>query len=181
MSDPWRIAQLVKLQAGVSLDAVLVLVDAASFTTHLRDRWLADTLERQLARADLIVLTKCDLADPGDARHAVLRLRPDARIVTAAGGAIPNALLGLGDPSPGRRLVADMPEHGFRTWHWAADRHLDPGASAGGARGLASHRAPGERILSPGPGRDPARAATGSGTVGPSSPIRLAIRHWAWC
>ena len=129
VSDPWRIAQLAQLEHGVALDAVLVLTDATSFTTHLADRWLTDTLERQLARADLVVLSKCDLADAAarDAtRAAVLRIRPDARVLEIEGGAVPNALLGAGaTAAPPGRFVADAPGHRFRTWHWGEAAALD--------------------------------------------------------
>ena len=128
VSDPWRIAQLVKLQRGVTLDAVLVLVDATSFIGHLQDRWLVDTLERQVARADLIVLTKCDLADPAQTRVAVQRIRPGVRMLAVCDGAIPDALLDLGGPVSVSRLVADAPGHGFRTWHWANAQSLDEAA-----------------------------------------------------
>src|SRR3954452_17242483 len=43
VSDPWRIAQLVKLEQDVALDTVLVLVDAEAFPAQLADPYLADT------------------------------------------------------------------------------------------------------------------------------------------
>lgn len=122
VSDPWRVAQIVKLEAGVMLDTVLVLADAAAFPAQLADRYLTDTLERQLARADLVVLTKCDLAGPAKhaAADAVLRVRPDARVVEMDGAALPEALLGGIATAPGvpSRLVADSPRHDFPTWQW---------------------------------------------------------------
>lgn len=126
VSDPWRVAQLVKLEAAVALDSVLVLVDADAFPGQLADPYLADTLERQLARADLVVLNKCDLAGPGKraAAEAVLRIRPDARIAEVAGAALPEALLGggtaPGGAAPGGtgRPLADVPGHDFPTWQW---------------------------------------------------------------
>lgn len=129
VSDPWRVAQLARLEPGVVLDAVLVLVDATGFTAHLADRWLTDTLERQLARADLIALSKCDLADAearAATRAAVRRIRPDAPVLDIENGAVPGALLGAG-AATGSRIVADTPGHGFRTWHWAGATPLDEG------------------------------------------------------
>ena len=127
VSDPWRIAQLVRLQPGVALEAVPVLVDATAFATQLADPWLADTLARQLARADLVVLSKCDLADASQraaTRAAVLRLRPAASLVEAHGGALPPVLLPPPDLAPSR-LAAEAPGHGFRSWHWPDPPVLD--------------------------------------------------------
>ncbi len=120
VSDPWRIAQLVKLEPSVALDAVLVLVDAAAFPSQLADRYLTDTLERQIARADLIVLNKCDAAAPEAAEAAVRRLRPDARTVQVAHAELPEALLaGPARPdAPASRFAAEAPDHPFRSWVW---------------------------------------------------------------
>ena len=130
VADPWRIAQLVRLEPGVVLDAVLVLVDAGGFAEQMADRWLADTLERQVARADLILVSKCDVASPEAARAAVLRVRPDAVVMEMRGGAVPEALLGFAH-SPVSRFVAEAPEHGFRTAFWPAEAAFDAVALRG--------------------------------------------------
>lgn len=61
VSDPWRIAQLGRADPGLALDGVIVLVDAGAALEQARDPLLADTLERQLRAADLIVVNKTDL------------------------------------------------------------------------------------------------------------------------
>ena len=129
VADPWRLAQVARLQPGIALDAVLVLADATSFTTHLADPWLADTLARQVQRADLVALSKCDLASAADraATRAALRcLRPAVRLTELADGMLPGLLM-LG-AAPASRLAADTPGHGFRSWHWADPPPLDGGA-----------------------------------------------------
>ncbi len=63
VSDPWRIAQLGRADPRLSLDAVIVLVDASAALAHSRDPLLADTLERQVQAADLVVINKTDLSD----------------------------------------------------------------------------------------------------------------------
>ena len=129
VADPWRLAQVARLQPGVALDAVLVLADATAFTTHLADPWLADTLARQVQRADLVALSKCDTATPSAraaTAAALRRLRPTVRVVELADGMLPGLLM-LG-AAPGSRLAADDPGHGFRSWHWADKRPLDGGA-----------------------------------------------------
>ena len=138
VSDPWRIAQLVKLEPALALDAVLVLVDAASFPGQVADRYLTDTLERQIARADLIVLNKCDLAGPDAAEAAVLRLRPGARTVRVAHAALPEDLLaGPALPrQPGSRFAAEAPDHPFQTWLWREVAAFDRQALARTLDGL---------------------------------------------
>jgi G3E family GTPase len=64
VADPWRIAQLGRADPRLVLDAVIVLVDASVALEQSRDALLADTLERQLRAADLVVLNKIDLAEP---------------------------------------------------------------------------------------------------------------------
>ena len=60
VSDPWRIAQVALADPGLSLDGVVVLVDASDALVQSKDPLLADTLERQLKAADLIVINQCD-------------------------------------------------------------------------------------------------------------------------
>lgn len=121
VSDPWRIAQLVRLESGVALDAVLVLADASRFVALLSDRWLTDTLERQVARADVILLTHHDIATPESVaatQDALRRLRPDVPIATLPAEGLPALLLALHPEAPSR-FTADTPEpHGFRSVLW---------------------------------------------------------------
>ena len=70
VSDPWRIAQMGHADPGLSLDGVVVLVDASAALAQSRDPLLTDTLERQLKAADLIVVNHCDRATL-DARASV--------------------------------------------------------------------------------------------------------------
>lgn len=63
VSDPWRIAQLGLADPALSLDGVVVVVDAAALAFQAADPLLADTLQRQVARADLLIVNKTDLAD----------------------------------------------------------------------------------------------------------------------
>ena len=81
VADPWRIAQLGRADPRLMLDGVIVLVDASAALAQSRDPLLADTLERQLKAADLVVLNKIDLAAQGE------RTALDAWIACAAEGA----------------------------------------------------------------------------------------------
>jgi G3E family GTPase len=78
VSDPWRIAQIGMAAPELSLQAVLVLVDASAVAAQSRDPLLADTLARQAKSADLVVLNKTDIA--GDAALAAATAWLDATV-----------------------------------------------------------------------------------------------------
>lgn len=96
VSDPWRIAQIGKADPDLTLDGVIVLVDAAAILRQAADPYLTDTLERQLGHADLVVLNKADLASEqqrADASAWVRRIAPKARQCSAVEAEIPLELL----------------------------------------------------------------------------------------
>lgn len=131
VSDPWRIAQLARLEAKVSLDAVLVLVDATRFPALLADRWLADTLTRQIARADLVLLTHGDVARPEEitaTRDALRHLRPNLPVAIMPMEGMPLLMLGA-HRDPASRFLAEVPDdsHGFRSLAWVPPGPLDRG------------------------------------------------------
>ncbi len=107
------------------LETVLCVLDATAPATTL-----ADPLTRsQLRAADIVALSKLDLAGSAGSEHvrSVVRAeRPTAVIVDASYGSIPSALLFPADPdrSPSprdlgrRRPAADR----FETLSWTADR-----------------------------------------------------------
>ena len=68
VSDPWRIAQVGLADPGLALEAVIVLLDASAALDQARDPLLADSLERQLRGADLIVVNKIDRVDAAQRR-----------------------------------------------------------------------------------------------------------------
>ena len=109
VSDPWRIAQYALADPRLSLQAVIVLVDAAALASQAADPLLADTLARQLVHADLVVLNKADLAaagrtaPPGDkqpdgemaaAQAWVARLAPGVPVLHTVQADLPVDLLG---------------------------------------------------------------------------------------
>ena len=65
VSDPWKIAQVGRADPALSLNALIVLVDAAAVHEQAADPALADSLARQVRMADLVVLNKTDLVDAG--------------------------------------------------------------------------------------------------------------------
>jgi G3E family GTPase len=87
VSDPWRIAQLALIETGFTLEPLIVLVDGVGFLDQLADRWVSDTVSRQLAFAELVVISKADLAaDLAPLRREIARLRPEARVIEAVMG-----------------------------------------------------------------------------------------------
>mgnify|MGYP001015843145 FL=1 len=60
---PAAVARSVRLAAGVTVDGTVVLVDAETVRARADDRYVGDTVLRQLAEADLLLLNKVDLVD----------------------------------------------------------------------------------------------------------------------
>jgi G3E family GTPase len=69
VSDPWRIAQVALADPALSLDGVIVLVDASACLAHAADPLLVDSLRRQIQAADLLVINKTDLIDDAERRR----------------------------------------------------------------------------------------------------------------
>jgi G3E family GTPase len=106
------------------LETVLCVVDATTPAAMLNDA----LLRSQLRAADVVALSKVDLADAATrarVRDAVLAVRPAAVVVDAPHGDVPAALLFPADPQrmpaprePGRRRpVADR----FETLSWTSE------------------------------------------------------------
>jgi G3E family GTPase len=107
------------------LETVLCVVDATSPAEALNDA----LLRAQLRAADVVALSKVDLADAAEReriRATVAAVKPAAVLVDAPHGQVPMALLFPADPDhpalprdPGRRrATADR----FETYSWTSDR-----------------------------------------------------------
>ena len=131
VSDPWRIAQLGHADPALVLDGVVVLVDASAVLAQAADPLLADTLARQVAKADLLVLNKTDLVDA--AQLARVHAWADAhaagaRRCEAEQAAVPTALLSgaallrqaATEPRSDARLRLAPPHHGQQYATWSA-------------------------------------------------------------
>jgi len=96
---PGSVAAALTLLTRFVLDGVVVIADAETVRARAADRYLADTILRQLADADLVILNKIDLA-PAAQRpmlHAWLAEHaPRATVVDAVQAALPTEIaLGL--------------------------------------------------------------------------------------
>lgn len=126
VGDPWRIAQLALIEPGFTLEPLVVLANAAALVGQLADRWTGDTVRRQLEFAEIVLLTRTDLADAGPAEAAIRAIRPQALLRAAPMGEIPEAALRFIPPPRPRasRLAADAPPP-FVTWTWTPPGPLD--------------------------------------------------------
>jgi G3E family GTPase len=111
--------------AGLALDAVVAVADAVNLDAALAASPVA---EWQLRAADVIALSKVDLAEPAQQEAAFTRLRalnPRAAIVPAPGGVVSADLLfgprlaADGGPAPGH-----MPGDGFDSVVWTGEAPL---------------------------------------------------------
>lgn len=90
VADPGRIAALAN-SPGLSPGATVVVADAATVRARARDKFVGSLVRRQLAAADLVVLTKIDLADPADlkdARSLATAQAPGARMIEVLQGRV---------------------------------------------------------------------------------------------
>ena len=66
VADPANVAAYGQGWPGCRLDAVIVLADAETVRERSRDQFVGELVTRQLRRADLAVVTKCDLVTDAD-------------------------------------------------------------------------------------------------------------------
>ena len=134
VGEPRRVARWAHLP-GFTPDGVVVLVDPLSVRERATDRYVGETVINQVAGADLVVMSRSDVADEADltATEAWLSTATDATVLRAP---LPTAVL-LG-PAP-RNLStrtdaeaeADSIEDGATTPtspshdHVSISRHLD--------------------------------------------------------
>ncbi|WP_194715615.1 CobW family GTP-binding protein [Noviherbaspirillum soli] len=132
VSDPWNIAQIGMSSDAFKLDSIITLADAELVREQSTDKYVGDTVLRQLCAADVIVLNKMDLAgtDGRAQLHAWLATTaPDANVVDSINGIVdPAILLGIGGA---HMLSADIvpadlhPTHRhaslYRSWSLCTD------------------------------------------------------------
>ncbi len=82
VGNPRSVAQWGRTP-GFELDGVLVLADATAIHRQVADAYVGETVVAQLAAADLVVLTKLDLADPAviDGARSTIGRHTDAPVV----------------------------------------------------------------------------------------------------
>lgn len=109
------------VRSWVGDEACVVVVDATGsafdgFVDPTGDASANDTFIQQVQSADLIVLSKVDLADPAPMLERLAALVPDTAVLPAIGGDLPIALLFPSGPeitedAPARRAREASPHH----------------------------------------------------------------------
>lgn len=93
---PGVVARSAALLPAFSIDSVVVLADAETVRARAADRYMGDTITRQLNEADLVVLNKSDLVSAGAMQllhQWMAHTAPRAALVEAARGEVPAALI----------------------------------------------------------------------------------------
>lgn len=89
---PGTVAATIGIASGVRPNGVLVLADAVNLQRQQSDTYIGDTITRQLASADLIILTKTDLIPTEHCKRLLHDLQanyPAARVIPVALGELP--------------------------------------------------------------------------------------------
>jgi G3E family GTPase len=109
---PGSVVQATALLPNLSVDGVIVVADAETIEQRSRDRYMSDTVLRQLADADLVLLNKIDLVTAAQAERVSSWLGtqvPRARVLAAENSQIPIELaLGLRTDRLGARGTARL-------------------------------------------------------------------------
>lgn len=128
---PGAIASSLTLLGEVSLDGIVVLADAETVRQRADDKYMGDTVARQLADADLVFLNKADLVSAARlaaTRDWLIGQAPRAVVVETRHAQAPvSAVLRGFEPHPGAEGA--HPGHAddcFQTARLALDGPLDP-------------------------------------------------------
>ncbi len=139
---PGAIAASIGLLADYAVDGVLVLADSETIRTRAEDRYMGDTIERQLSAADIIILNKADLVSEDTADATVKWLAgtaAGARVIPASHAKLPAETIlhsSLGRTRSDHATTAHQPDL-FETMSITLDGAMD---AEGLARRLADPR-----------------------------------------
>jgi G3E family GTPase len=106
------------------LVGVAVVVDAEMIRTHSTDKYVGDTVTRQLGSADLLIVNKCDLAAPGELESLQSWLAdtaPDTPRLTTHGGRVDTAMLLASLRASDASAVEAGSHDSFESWSFRSD------------------------------------------------------------
>ncbi len=102
VADPTRISETARAEPDLRLDGTIAVVDAVGFADRVADSRIGSSVVRQVAAADLIVITKSDLEEITELAKLKTQLAefaPGARQLDANFGQVPLEVLLGGLPS----------------------------------------------------------------------------------
>ncbi len=134
-----RLARLARSHPRLVLDGVIVVADAEAVRNRAADKYVGDIVRRQLAAANVVMLSKTDLIaaeDQQKVRAWIAAEAPGARILDSRGGDPFTALVlagGVARVWSQQAAQPAAPAHSheetharlFATWSICADRPLD--------------------------------------------------------
>jgi len=131
LADPRGIAQVALSNPALRLDGIITLVDAEAYGSDQPTQATAWTVDNQIDAADLLVLTKTDLAGPQRTtglREALAHTYPGKPVAQAVHGELPaDVLLGVASTRDLRRERAGSQQHtaDFASWSLCSPEWLD--------------------------------------------------------
>lgn len=96
VADPTRISEIARAEPDLRLDGTIAVVDAVGFTELSGDAQVGGSVLRQIAAADLVVVSKGDLQSPEalvGLKQRIAALAPAARQLEAPFGRVPTEVL----------------------------------------------------------------------------------------
>lgn len=117
VAEPAKIAAAAHAEPEMLYSGVVTLADAANLPALLEDRLIGAQVAEQIRSADLVLVTKADIADPAPAREGAKALTK-APVLTVDGPPETELVLGpanVSPPRPGRHA-----DHGAAYESWAA-------------------------------------------------------------
>lgn len=130
VADPHNLGQYGYMDR-LQRNGVIVVADAETVQAKSMDKYVGQTVTRQLQGGDLILLNKIDLVDVDvlkDVRTWLQGLMPRARIVEADHGIVPLPIL-LGvfetDEPEGSVKSDHYPDDEYETWSFTSEQPLD--------------------------------------------------------
>ncbi len=129
VADPLRIGGIARADKALRLQGIYVLVDPTHFGAQINDPLLSDTLRAQVGAADLLLITKTDIASDAQIQETTDLLqceRPGILAVETSTADVPVSLLFDFEGQGVRAKAIDHDPHGvFWTGSVVGDRLCD--------------------------------------------------------
>lgn len=131
VADPAKIANIAAAEPDLALAGTLTLIDCLNFCELLQNTALEDTLLRQVKGADLLLLTKTDLANVeqiANARTIIHQTSANAEIFDCGDKVLPHILTVSQSLAPKYKtknpLAFDTHKVPFESWSWQGKKKL---------------------------------------------------------